>query len=168
MDWQALELLKVVVLIVLAIGLHQFIRAFGKNYTASIFESTPEIERNFRVLADVAYYLIFAAFVLFNVHFEKVYRTLPNGSRVDVWADQVNAAQLGEAVSSIAGICLVIGILHFVVYFAIDGQKIWLITSVGEYQVGFFLTPVAAICNILANRFIRRDEKLVRSVDRIR
>ena len=50
--------------------------------------------------------------MLSNVHFEKVYRTLPNGSRVDVWADQVNAAQLGEVASSIAGICLVIGILH--------------------------------------------------------
>ena len=112
MAWQTLELLKIVVLIVLAVGLHLFIRKFGKNYTANIFESTPEIRRNFTVLADVAYYLIFAAYVLFNVHFEKVYRTLPNGNRVDVWADQVNAAQLGESVSSIAGICLVIGILH--------------------------------------------------------
>ncbi len=63
---------------------------------------------------------------------------------------------------------IMMGVIGFVVYFAIDGQKIWLITSVGEYQVGFFLTPIAAICNILANRFIRRDEKLVRSVDRIR
>ncbi len=112
MDWQTLELLKIVVLTVLAIGLHQFIRKFGKNYTTNIFESTPEIGRNFVVLADVAYYLIFAAYILFNVHFEKVYQTLANGSRVEIWADQVNAAQLGEAVSSIAGICLIIGILH--------------------------------------------------------
>ena len=111
MDWQTLQLLKIVVLTGMAVGLHQFIRIFGKNYTANIFASTPEIEREFRVLADVAYCLIFAAYVPFNMHFEKVYRTLPNGSRVDVWADQVNAAQLGEVVSSIAGICLVIGIL---------------------------------------------------------
>ncbi len=40
MDWQTLELLKIVVLIVLAIGLHQFIRKFGKNYATDIFEST--------------------------------------------------------------------------------------------------------------------------------
>ena len=96
----------------MAVGLHQFIRTFGKNYTANIFEATPEIERNFRVLADVAYYLIFAVYVLSSVHFEKVYRTLPDGSRVDVWADQVNPAQLGDVVSSVSGICLIIGILH--------------------------------------------------------
>ena len=112
MDWQTLELLKIVVLTGMAVELHQFIRTFGKNYTANIFEATPEIERNFRVLADVAYYLIFAAYVLSSVHFEKVYRTLPDGSRVDVWADQVNAAQLGDVVSSVSGICLIIGILH--------------------------------------------------------
>ena len=96
----------------MAVGLHQVAssKVWLKNYTANIFEATPEIERS--VLADVAYYLIFAAYVLSSVHFEKVYRTLPDGSRVDVWADQVNAAQLGDVVSSVSGICLIIGILH--------------------------------------------------------
>ena len=37
MDWQTLELLKIVVLVVLAVGLHQFIRTFGKSYTTNIF-----------------------------------------------------------------------------------------------------------------------------------
>ena len=92
--------------------LHQRISLVGKFGYSHIFEATPEIERNFRVLADVAYYLIFAAYLLSSVHFEKVYRTLPDGSRVDVWADQVNAAQLGDVVSSVSGICLIIGILH--------------------------------------------------------
>ena len=39
MDWQTLELLKIVVLTGMAVGLHQFIRTFGKNYTANIFGS---------------------------------------------------------------------------------------------------------------------------------
>ena len=112
MNWQILELLKIVVLIVLAIGLHQWIRRFGKSYTADIFESTPQIGATFLILADVAYYLIFAAYILFDVHFERVYRTLSDGTRLDIWADQVNAAQLEHFVWSIAGICLIIGILH--------------------------------------------------------
>ncbi len=38
----------------------------------------------------------------------------------------------------------------------------------GSIQMGFFLPAVAMILNILSNRFIRKDEKLVKSVDRIR
>jgi hypothetical protein len=37
-----------------------------------------------------------------------------------------------------------------------------------NYEIGFFLVIIAMICNILANRFIRRDENLVRSADRMR
>ena len=68
-DWQILELLKILALIILAIGLHNLIRRFGKNSTTDIFRSTPRIGTNFLVLADVAYYLIFAAYILLNVHF---------------------------------------------------------------------------------------------------
>jgi hypothetical protein len=38
----------------------------------------------------------------------------------------------------------------------------------GSYQMGFWAILVAMVCNMLANRFIRKDEALVRSVDRIR
>ena len=38
----------------------------------------------------------------------------------------------------------------------------------GSYGLGMWLPFVAVICNLLANRFIRRDEKLVRDSDRIR
>ncbi|MEM9895072.1 MAG: DUF4293 domain-containing protein [Bacteroidota bacterium] len=38
----------------------------------------------------------------------------------------------------------------------------------GNFLVGFFLPIVAMFNNFIANRFIRRDEKLVRSADRIR
>lgn len=38
----------------------------------------------------------------------------------------------------------------------------------GDYQIGFWAILVAMVCNMLANRFIRKDEALVRSVDRIR
>lgn len=38
----------------------------------------------------------------------------------------------------------------------------------GSYQIGFWAILGAMVCNMLANRFIRKDEALVRSVDRIR
>jgi len=37
-----------------------------------------------------------------------------------------------------------------------------------QYGIAMFLPVAAMICNLLANRFIRRDEKLVRSADRLR
>ncbi|MGW8122317.1 DUF4293 domain-containing protein [Roseivirga echinicomitans] len=38
----------------------------------------------------------------------------------------------------------------------------------GNFQLGFFLPALALLLNAAANRFIRKDEKLVKSVDRIR
>ncbi len=38
----------------------------------------------------------------------------------------------------------------------------------GSYRIGFWAILAAMVCNMLANRFIRKDEALVRSVDRIR
>lgn len=40
--------------------------------------------------------------------------------------------------------------------------------AAGTYLPGFWAILVAMVCNMLANRFIRKDEALVRSVDRIR
>ena len=38
----------------------------------------------------------------------------------------------------------------------------------GQYGLGMWLPGVAVICNLLANRFIRKDEKLVRDSERLR
>ena len=38
----------------------------------------------------------------------------------------------------------------------------------GRYGIGLGFVMLSLVCNLLANRFIRRDEKLVKSVDRIR
>jgi len=38
----------------------------------------------------------------------------------------------------------------------------------GRYLSGFYLLFIALFCNIISNRLIRRDENLVRSMDRIR
>ena len=38
----------------------------------------------------------------------------------------------------------------------------------GQYATGLYAVIFALVCNMLSNRFIRRDEQLVRSADRMR
>jgi len=102
MDWWILELIKGLSLIIVGVALHRLIRGFGKNYVSDIFRSTPQIGRKFLVLADIAYYLIFAAYTLFWVKLE----------RPSDWAAEVNASQLEQFLFSFAGISLIIGMLH--------------------------------------------------------
>ncbi len=41
-------------------------------------------------------------------------------------------------------------------------------SGVGKYGIGLYAAFIALGCNWVANRFIRKDEKLVRSADRMR
>ena len=63
---------------------------------------------------------------------------------------------------------LITGSLVWLVYLTYDAQNELLPDILGQYKMGLFMPAAALIWNSLANRFIRRDEKLVRSVDRIR
>ncbi len=58
--------------------------------------------------------------------------------------------------------------LGCILWFTYQGEAKWMPEIRGGYQIGLFMPAIAVLCNSLANRFIRRDEKLVRSVDRIR
>jgi hypothetical protein len=51
------------------------------------------------------------------------------------------------------------------VYFASDLMKTF---QGGDYGLGLWLPGVAVLANLLANRFIRKDEKLVRDSERLR
>ncbi len=59
-------------------------------------------------------------------------------------------------------------VLGIALYLTFQVDKIVAPESRGDYGAGLFITCVGLICNVLANRFIRRDENLVRSVDRLR
>jgi len=54
--------------------------------------------------------------------------------------------------------------LALMTYFVIDIQK----EHQGVMGLGLFIYALAMLLNILARRFIQKDEKLVRSVDRLR
>jgi hypothetical protein len=102
MDWWILELIWFGVMVGLALWLGPFIRRFGKAYAADVFRANPRTGKSFIVLMDVAYYLIFFAYILFTVQFEPA----------SDWEDTVNANQLQACTVRIGGILLIVGLLH--------------------------------------------------------
>ncbi|PRY11039.1 uncharacterized protein DUF4293 [Pontibacter ummariensis] len=53
-------------------------------------------------------------------------------------------------------------------YAAYVGAELVEANDNGAYQAGFYMPMLALVLNALANRFIKRDEDLVRSADRLR
>ena len=53
-------------------------------------------------------------------------------------------------------------------YFSNQGEQALNMKLEGRFLAGFYLPTMALLLNLLANRFIRRDEQLVRSADRLR
>jgi hypothetical protein len=101
MKWWVIELITDIVLIALAVGLGPFIKRFGRAYAADVFRANPRTGKSYLVLTDVAYYLIFASFVLFTVTFVE-----PTD-----WSTSTGA-QLKDEVARIGGILLIMGVLH--------------------------------------------------------
>src|SRR5206468_9756307 len=102
MDWWILELITTSILVAVALWLGPLIKRFGRSYAADVFRANPRTGKSFIVLTDVAYYLIFFAYILFTISFE------PKGG----WSDTVNAKQLQHETARLGGILLIIGILH--------------------------------------------------------
>lgn len=60
---------------------------------------------------------------------------------------------------------LLVAIIGVSVYFSMQLMKKF---EGGQYGLGLFLPAGAVFCNMLANFFIRRDERLVRNSERLR
>ena len=60
------------------------------------------------------------------------------------------------------------GTLIISAWWATTAESTILTNNPGGYQFGLFLPAIALFFNSLALRFIRKDEKLVRSMDRLR
>ena len=102
MDWWVLELLANALLVGVALWLGPLIKRFGKSYAADVFRANPRTGKSFIVLTDIAYYLIFFSFILFTVSFEA------KGS----WGPTVAGPQLQHETARVAGILLILGLLH--------------------------------------------------------
>ena len=99
--WWVIELISNIVLVGLAVGLGPFIKRFGRSYAADVFKANPRTGKSYLVLTDVAYYLIFTAFILFTVTF-----VAPVNWRV------TTGNQLKHEFGRVGGILLIMGILH--------------------------------------------------------
>lgn len=102
MAWWLLELVTFAVLAALALWLGPFIKRFGRAYAADVFRANPGTGKSYIVLTDIVYYLIFTAYILFLTRLEPA----------DGWGSIVSAAQVRESIARIAGILLIIGVLH--------------------------------------------------------
>lgn len=101
MSWWVIELVTNLVLIGIVVILGPLIKRFGRAYAGDIFRANPRTGKSYLVLMDVAYYLIFTAYILFTVTFE------PSAQ----W-ERSNAAVLQDEVVRVAGMLLLMGALH--------------------------------------------------------
>ncbi|MDH3711287.1 MAG: DUF4293 domain-containing protein [Cyclobacteriaceae bacterium] len=120
-----------------------------KAYVAEVVTSGEQSEVFYFPAAIVGFLAIVGAVIALFELFQ--YRSRLN---------QIKLGALNSLVmAGIMGVCVYLT-FRFEQNIAGNGQ--------GEYQMGMYLPAVALILNLLANRFIRRDESLVRSVDRLR
>jgi hypothetical protein len=101
MPWWVIELITNIVLVAIAVALGPFIKRFGRAYAADVFRGNPRTGKSYLVLTDVAYYLIFTAFILFTMRFEEQ----------PAW-EESRAALYQHQVARVGGILLIMGILH--------------------------------------------------------
>jgi hypothetical protein len=102
MDWWVLEVAVAAVLVAIVVVLGPLIKRFGRTYAGDVFRANPRTGKSYLVLMDVAYYLIFGAYVLFTLQFA------PDSG----WGETVTAAQLQAGTTRIGGMLLLMGVLH--------------------------------------------------------
>ena len=101
MTWWVIELIANLILIGIVVILGPLIKRFGRAYAGDVFRANPRTGKSYLVLMDVAYYLIFSAYILITVSFEPA----------SDW-NRSTAAVLQAEVVRIAGMLLLMGMLH--------------------------------------------------------
>ena len=102
MNWWVLELITFGALVLALVVLGPLIKRFGRSYAADVFRANPRTGKSYIVLMDIAYYLIFTAYILFTTVYEQQ----------EAWAATVTADQLRQSTLRIGGMLLIMGILH--------------------------------------------------------
>jgi hypothetical protein len=127
MSWWVIELATNLILLTIVLVLGPLIKRFGRAYAGDIFRGNPRTGKSYLVLMDVAYYLIFAAFILFTVTFSPPIEWLPA-------ARDPLGSQLQHQVTRIGGMLLIMGILHGlnVLSLPLVGRLLGLGRSLGE------------------------------------
>ena len=101
MPWWTLEVLTAAILSTIVVVLGPVIRRFGMVLTLEVFRSNQATSQRFLALLDIAYYLIFSAFILMTTNFS---------AEVE-WGGRL-AAQAELELMRLGGLLLLMGILH--------------------------------------------------------
>jgi hypothetical protein len=101
-QWQVLELAEFVALATLVAALGPAIRRFGRGYVEDIYGAGRRTGSLLLSLLDVAYYLVFTGYILLTARF-----SAPLEYVLYAVGDQIE-----EAMARIAGLLLVMGLLH--------------------------------------------------------
>ncbi len=99
--WWAVEVLTAAVLMTVVLILGPLIRRFGEHLTLEVFRSNRETSRRFLNLLDIAYYLVFGAYIIMTTSF-----TTPSD-----WGGEL-AALLEWELIRVGGLFLLMGVLH--------------------------------------------------------
>ena len=79
------------------------------------------------------------------------------------YRNRLTQMKIGALNSVVMGVAL-----GMAVYFVNDFDQTIMPGVKGVFYPGFYLPAVALLSNVVANRFIKRDEKIVRNADRMR
>lgn len=101
MPWWTVEVLTVAILITILVVFGPLIRHFGVGLTDEVFRSNRVTSLRFLAVLDIAYYLIFSAYVLMSTNFAP-----------QRWWRGRLMSQLQSEVERIAGMFMVMGLLH--------------------------------------------------------
>ena len=101
-----MEALELIGLVVIVIVLGPAIRRFGRNFAQDLFPREQPLATMLLRLLDVAYYLVFAAYVLMTTQFEFRLGVIGMPASRDL------AQQLREAAVRFGGLLLLMGALH--------------------------------------------------------
>jgi hypothetical protein len=107
--WWQLELVETAVLVTLIAGMAPAIRRFGRGYADDLFPSGDTTGDRLVALLDVAYLLVFAGYL-----FATAQLTVTDDYRMWDLGDQV-----GSAVARVAGLLLLMGVLHAATFMAL-------------------------------------------------
>lgn len=112
-DRPVLEALEIVGLTALVVVLGPAIRRFGRHYAEDLFVVDHPLATSMLRLLDLAYYLVFAAYVLLTTQFEFELAVAARPASLDL------AQQLHEAAVRVGGLLLLMGVLHALTLFAL-------------------------------------------------
>lgn len=101
-----MEALELVGAIVVVVVMGPVVRRFGRNYAHDLLPAARQVATNLLRLLDVAYYLVFAGYVLMTTRFEFELGVAGRPAARDL------AQQLDDAAVRFGGLLLLMGVLH--------------------------------------------------------